>query len=46
MTSPLDALSGPGKPFSVETSDAKEFGRLKHSGLARLKDARNEVNSP
>lgn len=39
MTSPLENLSGPGKPLSAEPADAKEFAGLKRSGLARLKDA-------
>ena len=45
MTSPLEGLAGPGKPLSIEPPDAKEFDRLMHSGLTRLKDARNKVNS-
>lgn len=45
MTSPLDGLAGPGKPLSIEPPDGRELDRLKHSGLTRLKDARNRVNS-
>lgn len=41
MTSPLEALSGPGKSLRQEPSDAKEFSGLKRSGLARLGDAAN-----
>lgn len=45
MTSPLDALSGPGKSLRPEPADAKEFAGLQHSGLARLRDAGNETLS-
>lgn len=38
MASPLDNLSGPGKPLAAEPVDAKEFAGLRRSGLARLKD--------
>lgn len=41
MTSPLEALSGPGKSLRQEPSDAQEFSGLKRSGLARLRDAAN-----
>lgn len=41
MSSPLDNLTGPGKPLAREPADAAEFEGLKHSGLARLADARN-----
>lgn len=41
MTSPLENLSGPGKPLTAEPSDARELEGLKRSGLARLRDARN-----
>ncbi|HVY08497.1 MAG TPA: hypothetical protein VHB46_21180 [Burkholderiales bacterium] len=40
-TSPLDRLSGPGKPLREEAPDAKEFAGLVRSGLARLADAKN-----
>ena len=39
MTSPHERLTGAGKPLAAEPPDAKEFEGLKHSGLARLKDA-------
>ncbi|MEJ8848622.1 hypothetical protein [Variovorax rhizosphaerae] len=39
MPSPLENLSGPGKPLHPEPPDAKEFAGLQRSGLARLKDA-------
>jgi hypothetical protein len=45
MTSSLDRLTGTGKPLSAEPPDAKESAGLKRSGLARLKDASNGVNS-
>lgn len=41
MTSPLEALSGPGKSLRQEPPDAHEFAGLKRSGLARLRDATN-----
>lgn len=41
MTSPLEALSGPGKSLRPEPPDAQEFAGLKRSGLSRLKDASN-----
>lgn len=38
MTSPLENLTGPGKPLKAEPPDAKEYeyAGLKRSGLARL----------
>lgn len=42
MTSPLEALSGPGKSLRQEPPDAAEFAGLKRSGLARLRDAAND----
>jgi hypothetical protein len=45
VTSPLERLSGPGKPLAIEPFDAKEFDGLKRSGLARLKDATNPANA-
>lgn len=45
MTSPLERLTGAGKPLATEPPDAKEFEGLKRSALARLKDAANPVNS-
>jgi len=41
MSSPLDALSGPGKSLRSEPPDAQEFAGLKRSGLTRLHDAAN-----
>ena len=41
MTSPLENLSGPGKPLKAEPPDAREFAGLKRSGQARLRDANN-----
>jgi hypothetical protein len=45
MTSPLDALSGPGKSLHPEPPDAVEFAGLKNAALARLADAANPDNS-
>ena len=45
MASPLDALSGPGKPLKREPPDAQEFEGLHRSALARLADAQNDQNS-
>ena len=45
MASPLDNLSGPGKPLQKEPPDAKEFAGLKRSALARLTDAAKATNS-
>lgn len=39
MSSPLENLSGPGKPLKAEPADTKEFEGLKRSGHARLTDA-------
>jgi hypothetical protein len=45
MTSPLEALSGPGKSLRQEPPDAREFAGLQRSGHARLLDAaRTEVS--
>ena len=41
MSSPLERLSGPGKALAAEPPDAQEFGGLRRSGLARLRDAAN-----
>lgn len=41
MTSPLENLTGPGKPLKAEPPDTKEFAGLMRSGLARLADADN-----
>ena len=43
--SPLERLAGPGNVLAKEPPDAKEFEGLVRSGLARLKDAHNEVNA-
>ena len=45
MTSPLENLCGPGKSLRKEAPDAKEFAGLTRSGLTRLTDAENQVNS-
>lgn len=45
MASPLDSLSGPGKPLRKEPPDGKEFAGLKRSGVARLNDAGRTANS-
>lgn len=43
-SSPLDNLSGQGKPLYREAPDAQEYAGLKRSGLAQLQDAvRSEV---
>jgi hypothetical protein len=46
MISALDGLCGPGKPLRKEPPDAAEYEGLRSSGLARLADAANTVNSP
>ena len=43
--SPLERLAGPGNVLAKEPPDAKEFEGLVRSGLARLKDARNDANA-
>lgn len=43
MPNPLENLSGPGKALQKETPDANELAGLLRSGIARLKDARNET---
>jgi hypothetical protein len=43
--STLDRLAEPGNVLSKEPPDAKEFGGLVQSGLARLMDAENASNS-
>ena len=45
MTSPLDALSGPGKALKREPPDKEEFEGLRRSASARLADAQNGQNS-
>ena len=41
MASPLENLSGSGKPLRQEAPDEQETQGLLRTGLARLKDARN-----
>jgi hypothetical protein len=45
MTSPLERLTGAGKPLAAEPPDSKEFEGLKRSALTRLKDAGNPANA-
>ncbi len=45
MASPLENLSGPGRPLQKELPDAKEFAGLKRSALARLTDSAKNSNS-
>ena len=45
MASPLEPLTGPGKPLHKEPPDAKEFSGLKRSALARLSDSGKTSNS-
>ena len=45
MASPLENLSGPGKPLQKEPPDAKEFSGLRRSAVARLTDATKPSNS-
>lgn len=45
MTSGLDNLCGPGRPLRQEPPDTNEINGLKHSGSARLTDARNTTLS-
>lgn len=39
MISPLENLSGPGKPLKIGPPDPRELEGLKRSGLAKLQDA-------
>ena len=39
MSSPLEKLSGAGKPLKAEPPDAREFEKLRTAAIARLKDA-------
>lgn len=41
MSSPLENLSGPGKPLAAEPPDDAEIAGLLRSGRARLADAHN-----
>ena len=43
MSSPLNNLSGSGRPLQAEPPDADELAGLLRSGQARLQDARNEA---
>jgi hypothetical protein len=45
VASPLENLSGPGKPLRTEPQDEKEFSGLKRSALARLADSAKNSNS-
>lgn len=45
MSSPLDNLTGTGKPLSAEPPDAREFEGLMRSALLRLNDAGNDARS-
>ncbi|HZZ95177.1 MAG TPA: hypothetical protein VFE23_21640 [Usitatibacter sp.] len=45
MHSPLENLTGAGKPLAAEPADAREFERMRSAALARLNDARNPANS-
>ena len=45
MASPLENLTGPGKPLHKELPDAREFSGLKRSALARLTDSAKVSNS-
>jgi hypothetical protein len=44
MASPLENLTGPGKPLRIELPDAKEFSGLKRAALARLADSAKVSN--
>ena len=44
MASPLENLSGPGKPLREEPPDEKEYSGLKRSALARLADSAKNSN--
>ena len=43
--SPLERLAGPGNVLAKKPPDAREFAGVVRSGLARLKDAGNALNS-
>jgi hypothetical protein len=45
VSSPLENLSGPGRPLRREAADAREFANLQRSGMRRLADAENPANS-
>jgi hypothetical protein len=45
VTSPLENLSGPGRPLKKEPPDAKEFAGLRRSAIARLTDSAKSSNS-
>lgn len=46
MTSALENLAGPNGPLAPEPPDAKEISGLIQSGLARLRDSRNQALAP
>lgn len=46
MTSALENLAGPNGPLLPEPPDAKEIAGLIQSGLARLRDSRNQALAP
>jgi hypothetical protein len=45
VTSPLENLSGPGRPLKKEPPDANEFAGLRRSAIARLTDSAKSSNS-
>jgi hypothetical protein len=45
VASPLENLSGPGKPLRQEPPDEKEYSGLKRSASARLADSAKNSNS-
>jgi hypothetical protein len=45
VASPLETLSGPGKPLHKEPPDERKFSGLKRSALARLTDSAKNSNS-
>jgi hypothetical protein len=45
VASPLENLSGAGRPLQKEPPDAKEFAGLRRSALARLTDSDKNSNS-
>jgi hypothetical protein len=45
VASPLENLTGPGKPLREEPPDEKEYSGLKRSALARLADSAKNSNS-
>jgi hypothetical protein len=45
VTSPLENLSGPGRPLQNESPDTREFAGLRRSAIARLTDSAKSSNS-